>query len=121
MYIKKIVWINYNCKEAMLIVSDKVFEIICFSHPCNYNQGEIVNEPLECLCVYDVKISNNGKFILKKINDIFQYFINGKLVDAKQGIVLVGEIIIHIDERVIPKDIENNVYIQFVTNRIDLW
>lgn len=51
MLIKSIHWLDRESKEAGIEVIDDNYQIICFSHPCKYLQGERINEILHCLDV----------------------------------------------------------------------
>lgn len=121
MVIKDISWIDYSSKEAVVTVSDGTYDIVCFSHPCSYAVGQTVTEPLECLDVDNIVISDCEKFEAVKAEEYFTYQLNGKLINKTAGLVQLGEIVIQVDERLIPGDLDNSAYVSFTVSRLDLW
>lgn len=120
MMIKEIEWLDKWSKEAILEVVSGSESLRCFSHPCSYGIGDTLNEKLECLDVKDIVICDTPGYIIKKMEDAFAYEIKGKLVDKQNGFIEVNGFYLHIDENIIPKDIPNEKYIQFIVSRIDL-
>lgn len=121
MYIKEIKWMDKEGKEAILKVVNGAKALICFSCPCFYNIGDVLNEPLECLDTDDIVLCETEENSIEKIEGTFKYKLKGKLKDIQNGIVEVFGFDIHIDEEKIPSDIANGMYVQFVASRIDIW
>ena len=57
------------------------------------------------------------KYLEKK----FSYKLKGQVKDKSKGLIDVYGFIIHINEQGIPNDIENGMFVEFITSRIDLW
>lgn len=121
MYIIKIEWIDKDEKEAILKVVNNMESLICFSCPCSYNLGDVLTEPLECLDTDDIEVCNSKKNRIEKMEGTFKYKLIGKLKDVKNGIIEVCGFEIHIDEDKIPGDAKNEMNIQVLTSRIDVW
>ena len=119
MWIKSIDWVDESAKEADVIVTDGNNSIICFSCPCNYCNGDTINEPLECLDVENIILADGSYNIERKRN--YEHIVCGKMKDITNGIVEIGEIILHINNEKIPKDINNNDMIKFCISRVDLY
>jgi len=49
------------------------------------------------------------------------YKLKGQVKDKSKGLIDVYGFIIHINEQGIPNDIENGMFVEFITSRIDLW
>ena len=47
--------------------------------------------------------------------------LKGQVKDKSKGLIDVYGFIIHINEQGIPNDIENGMFVEFITSRIDLW
>lgn len=107
-------------KEAEVEVTDGKYQFICFSHPCKHLQGDIINENLHC-DIDQVLIADGDAYKVEKQKQFFAYRIIGKLISKLDGLVKVGEFILEIDTMKIPKDINDNEYIEFNVLRIDLW
>lgn len=122
----KIIEINeYNkaANEAAVKVTDGVYTVECFSHPCTLKTGMEWDDPLECLNFRD---DIDGIYVydseerLSKIG-VFSYEIVGKLTDHNKGIVTVGDLRFHIEANRIPKGIQEGQYICFTADRIDIY
>lgn len=59
--------------------------------------------------------------LTKYLEKTFCYKLTGRVKDKNKGLIDVYGFIIHINEQEIPNDIENGMYIEFTTSRIDLW
>lgn len=121
MYIDSIEWLDKDNKEAILGISNNKDILRCFSCPCDYKIGEIINFPLKCLDSNNIMISSEKIFIIQRINSIFSYNLCGQLVDKKKGIIFLEGFTLQIDGSLIPKDINNQDYILFTVSRIDVW
>lgn len=121
MHIEKIEWIDKDGKEAILKVTNNLGSLKCFSCPCNYNIGDELTDPLECLDTDNIVLGDTKEDSIEKMEDEFKYIIKGKLKDKQNGIIDVYGFELHIDEEKIPGDITNEMYIQFVVSRIDVW
>lgn len=120
MKVGKIKWIDDATKEAIVFVDSDSGTLICYSCPCEYNVGDEITEPLECLDADKVTTCNEN-FMITKLESVFGYEIQGEIINCKEGIVHVEGFVIHIDEDEIPRDINTGMYIQFETHRIDIW
>lgn len=121
MYIEKIKWLDKEEKEAILKVISDTISLMCFSCPCSYNNGDVINEPLECLDTNDVMACETKENSIEKMEGAYKYKLKGELKDIQNGIIKVYGFNIHIDEAKIPSDVTNGMYVQFVTSRIDIW
>lgn len=57
---------------------------------------------------------------IEKMEGPFEYKLQGELKDVQNGIVDVYGFMIHIDEKRIPGDIINGMFIQFIVSRLDI-
>lgn len=120
MYIKKIKWLDEICKEAEVEISDERISVICFSQPCIYSLGQKITKPLECINAKSIMRTDGKEEKVECVEQKYGYIICGRLID-ETGVVRVGDILLHLDETYIPKDILIGNYIYFHTDRIDLW
>lgn len=121
MHIEKIEWLDKEGEEAILKVVKDTKSLMCFCCPCSYNIGDILTEPLECLDTYDIVLSETKENSIEKMEGAFKYKLKGKFKDIQNGIIGVYGFDLHIDEKKIPGDIENGMYVQFIVSRIDIW
>lgn len=121
MYIKEIEWLDEENKEAVLNVVSGMHSIKCFSYPCKHKIGDILTEPLECLETKNVVLCRVPEEDIKKLEKPFKYRICGKLKCKEESILEVYGFKIHLDENMIPNDIKDGAYIQFISSRIDIW
>lgn len=120
MIIEEIKWMDRSIREAIVLVSDGRYSVVCFSHPCNYSVGEHVKDLLYCLDAQDVMLADQNTYMVSYDAWEFPHKICGRLCDSSRGIVYVGELQFQIDANIIPGDIKNGQFIQFSTSRIDL-
>ncbi len=121
MDIKEIKWLDEGEKEAILEVTQDMKSLICFSCPCLYGLGYTLSEPLECVDASDIVLCDTVECDIKKLEGTFKYKLIGRVKDKENGLIDVNGFDLHIDEKIIPKDIINGMYIEFVTSRIDVW
>lgn len=121
MKVECIEWIDKEVKEAILKVVSEANILNCFSCPCNYKKGDLVNEPLECLDVRDIIMCYKPGYNIQKLEGTFKYELRGVLVDKINGFMKVRGFCLHFDSTQIPNDIENGMFIQMIVSRIDIW
>ena len=120
MKIEKIVDFNPVSEEADVIVTDGCFQVLCFCHPCTVQVGQILTKPLWPFDENDVMRSSNHEYKIQKTqHSYFSYDLIGKLINKEHGIVVIGELYFDLAGSV-PKDIEENEYIEFSVSRIDI-
>lgn len=117
--VKDIIWINKDIGEADVVITDGKYEVICFAHPFNQKVGD---EIFDTISVFE---SSNFEKSDKSIGDIRhlgngRYFFVARLMDVEEGIVQIGEIVIH-DIDGIPPNIKKDEFVQFIAERVDLW
>ena len=121
MFIKTIKWVDKEAQEAEIIVSDGSIDILCFSCPFIRIINDILVDPIYCLDVQNVVISNEETNYVKKSNTYFGYLICGKLTDKKNKIVYLNDIKLSLEEAYIPPDIPENGFIEFNISRLNLY
>lgn len=119
MRIEKIVWKNKASKEAEVYVTDGEFSILCFSQPCAYVVGDVLEEPIRILDIHDVKI-DEPKYTANQIGASYAYKIQGE-VDIEKSMIRISNIYIHVDTYKLPGDIVSGNYISAIVDRFDIW
>ncbi len=121
MIIKEINWISEEALEAEVTITDGQFELLCFSHPFKKEKGEQLSEPLYALDPNEIVRSESPSLRIEKLNNAFDYLIEGKLIDKESGHVKLGNIVIEIDSHFIPGDFKDDDNISFKCNRLDIY
>jgi hypothetical protein len=119
-FIKFIEWLDEENREAEVMVTDGVFDVLCFSHPFNKTLNDVLTEPLYCLDANQIVISNEQVAFANKGSISYGYSICGKLIDKKKQLILLGKIMMCLDSSDIPKDICEGDFIEFSVLRLDL-
>lgn len=119
MFIKSIYSFDEDSGEADLIVSDGLYDVICF---CSIFQNKLqiipkIKEIETFMCDGIMRIDDENYLVEKKI-DYYSYHLQGKVLDVDKRIVYVGNIILKLDKP-IPKDIKNYEFIEFDVLRLD--
>lgn len=120
MYIKNIEWLDQNEEEAITIVSDTKYEITCFADGLQQGINDELTKPLECVIVKNI-IRSDEEDKVEKTDSSFGYHLCGRLLDRKSGLMVVGQIKLHIKPELIPGDIDDDEQIEFDCCRIDIW
>ncbi|GAA0694846.1 hypothetical protein [Clostridium cadaveris] len=119
--ITKINWLSKEALEAEVTVSDGRFELVCFSQPFNYALNDTVKTSLYCYAVSNVIREQNDEFKVEKLYESFAYILTGKLINKKDSVVEIGDVIVEIEKSDLPGDIEEGNYISFNCKRIDIY
>jgi hypothetical protein len=120
MKITSLNWLSKPAKEAELIVSDGVHSVTVFSQPCDYNIGDIIDEPLHVFMAKDIMLSKITETIIEKIDKGLGSFIVANIENLRTGICSVGNVKFQIEDE-IPGGINLGDVIEFKCGRVDLW
>ena len=120
MIVTSIEWIDKSIKEAEVTVSDGKFSVICFSHPFNKTVNSTLSEPIYCLDIEGLMITDNEIFSANR-TDVYGYSICGKLIDKDNKIVLLGDIRLCLDNAHIPGDILSGSFVEFSVSRLSIY
>lgn len=102
-------------------LTDGTFECCCFAWPYYGKVGDLYEDtdPIGWLENDTVVRSDVKQPILKQL-DGWDHFVVGKLVDKEKAIVQVGEFLFDM-ENAIPKDIQEEEYVEFKAYRPDIY
>lgn len=120
MKIIKIEWLSRESLEAEVVVTDGTFEVTCFAQPLNYQVGSELIEPIYCYNVTNIVKSDNNEYNIEKLAEYFAYNFTGKIVDKKNELVMVGELLLELDNNMLPGDIREGDFISFSCQRLDV-
>ncbi|WP_342472628.1 hypothetical protein MHH70_04080 [Metasolibacillus sp. FSL H7-0170] len=121
MKIKKINWISQEALEAEVIVTDGEFEIMCFAQPLNYLEESELIEPIYCLNVSNLVRAEKAEYSIEKLDDPFAYRVIGKLIDKNYEKVKLGELLLELENNLLPGDINEGDFISFCCQRLDIY
>ncbi|SEN50337.1 hypothetical protein SAMN04489762_2408 [Terribacillus saccharophilus] len=114
-------WLSKEALEAEITVSDGAHNIMCFSQPFQYELGSNLDEPLYCFNVTELVRSKDNIPYVEKLNDHFSYRLTCKMHDKENQQVLLGKILLELDNDTIPGDILEDDFITFECQRIDIY
>ncbi|MEM9538385.1 MAG: hypothetical protein AAGA60_02615 [Cyanobacteria bacterium P01_E01_bin.42] len=115
--VKSIEWLSKDAEEALLCITDGVYECLVYDQPCDLNVGSLVYEPLETLDACGAVRVNESKIGFSKMRGYFDYDITAEVVDTNAEIVKVGNILIDIQYS-LPGDIHQGDIVNFTCNRL---
>lgn len=118
--VEKINWIDKEEREADVTITDGIYSVLCFSHPCNQNEKDIFNNLIYCFDAYDIVKSFECNPAIIKKSGFYEYMLSGELKSKEDKIVKIGELQIDISDGDIPKDINEGDYIEFQVMRLDV-
>lgn len=116
MYVKRILDFDEAAQEADVIVSDDVFDLLCYAHPFVMNDcGE--EFWIDSLFTTEIVKTEENCFKIVKLKGYYEYKLVGEVVDTVPPSIKVGNILIELD-RPLPKDIRAKDYIEIKTERL---
>jgi hypothetical protein len=116
--VKNINWISKEDKEAEVYITDGVYTVKGFSHPCYLNLGQELSQPLLTLdCKIIGKVEDSMEEVVE-IREPFSHLVIARVLDTAKGIVSIGQIKLEVDN--LPGDLVSNDLIELLIERIDL-
>lgn len=121
MKIEKMVCISEAAQEAELSITDGKFTCVAFSQPCDYSEGDVVDDSLHAFTSKNIMLSRNEEVRIQRLNERTLSHRCTAIVDNKsQSLVRVGSIIIELDSS-IPAGVEDGMFVDFECSRLDVW
>ena len=118
MFVKKIVTYDAFSQEADIIVSDSIYDVLCYCHPVDNNiLGAEVKEIVSLFATEIVRSDTNEYFIYKDVQP-YSYYVCGQVIDLIKPRISIGQIIIILDHP-LPKDIKKGEYVELKVDRFD--
>ncbi|EDN9971674.1 hypothetical protein GKT18_07095 [Listeria monocytogenes] len=118
--VKSIHWLDEDAREADVILTDGEYNVVCFSHPCELTLNGVYNELIYCFDPFDIFKLNQAEYSMEKPNDNQELSIlKGKLIDATDSIIQIGEFRIDISEGDIAQDIHEGDFVELKVHRLD--
>lgn len=118
MYVKQIVSIDKHSGEADIIVSDGVFELICYNYQLTKIDINMEVEELSILSVEHIVKADSLDCLIEKLPSYYAYHLQGKVVDTNNSIINIGNLKVNLDKP-LPGDIMEDDFVEFNTQRID--
>lgn len=129
-YIKEV--LTYNWNYAEYIVTDGKNEIICMCESVPLSLGKVPKAGMEVLQLYaftygalkltKVSVDKDGCGFIKKGNDYFDYFLQGKIIDKTKALIRIGNFIISLEKDFyngLPEIFNCGDSVEFYVDRID--
>ncbi|EJE1816667.1 hypothetical protein QSN48_000216 [Listeria monocytogenes] len=118
--VKSIHWLDEDAREADVVLTDGEYNVVCFSHPCELTLNGVYNNLIYCFDPFDIFKLNQAEYRLEVPNDNPDlYILKGKLIDATDSIIQIGEFRIDISEGDIAQDIHEGDFVELKVHRID--
>lgn len=118
MYIKQVKSYDSFSGEADIIVSDGVYELLCYYHPAeNIDLGAEVKE-ISSLFAKDVTRAECKEYLIQKEEGYYSYHLQGKVIDTEIPMICIGNINIELDYP-IAKDIKIGDYVELKVHRLN--
>lgn len=119
--VSKVTMISKISLEAEVLITDGFNELVCFSQPCNLIVNQSLTEPVYCFGNKNIVRAVSEECHIDKLKESLAYNLVGKLIDKKNNLVKIGEILLQLEENCIPKDILENEYVSLYCQRIDIY
>ncbi|EIT84011.1 hypothetical protein A374_18299 [Fictibacillus macauensis ZFHKF-1] len=83
-------------------------------------ESELI-EPIYCLNVSNLVKAEKSEYFIGKLDDYFAYRLIGKLIDKQYEKVKLGELLLELDNNLLPGDINEGDFISFCCQRLDIY
>lgn len=120
MIVKEIIWLDKLYREAEVIITDSIVDVVCFSCPCKYAVHQEISTPLNCLDIENIITEDNEGWRIERIGE-YEYQMQGQLISKEKGLIRVGGFLFRFEEKRLPGDVKDGNFISFFCPRIDLW
>lgn len=117
--VKKLKWLDEDSGEADITLTDGKFSLDCFYSDCNLSIDDTFSDVLHGFNIQNIVRSLSTKDVVSKNYE--KYHLQGVLTNKEEAIMKVGEFEIDLSEGDIPKDINENEYIEAEISRIDIY
>ncbi|EAC5232747.1 hypothetical protein CSI37_08260 [Listeria monocytogenes] len=118
--VKSIHWLDEDAREADIILTDGEYNVVCFSHSCEFALNGVYNELIYCFDPINIFKLNQKEYSMEVPDDNSDFYIlKGKLIDATDSIIQIGEFRIDISESDIAQDIHEGDFVELKVHRID--
>lgn len=117
--VQKLNWLDEESGEADITLTDGKYSLDCFCSDCNLLMGDTFSDMLYGFNIQNIMRSLSPKDLVNKNNE--NYHLQGVLRNKEESIMQVGEFKIDLSEGDIPKDINENEYIEVEISRIDIY
>lgn len=119
MYIQDILHFDKGGKETEVVVSDGVYEVLCYAFPIDaVRTGMTINVLTGYSCSNIIRAVKQHCAV-SKLSPYFAYRLIGKVFSKQERIIHVGDLKISLDAY-IPNDISDGEYVSFDVQRLDL-
>ncbi|AFZ23901.1 hypothetical protein Cylst_1623 [Cylindrospermum stagnale PCC 7417] len=119
--VKTIEILSEDAEEALLHITDGVYECAAFCQPCNKSPGDIIEEPFLAFNTgYTVLNTTQETPYIKRKNNSLGYEILAKVTNIENNLLQVGDILIELDVN-LPGGIKVNYCIEFSCGRLDIF
>jgi len=119
MIVNQIEWVSKEAQEALLFVGDGEYECVAFSHPCHFDKGYALIEPVLAFSAQGIMLSQETKVSITRKGEFFAHEVVGILSGFNPTIISVGNIRIELEDA-LPGGIKQNDIVQFYCGRLDV-
>lgn len=117
--IKKIEILSEDAEEALVHISDGVYECVAFCQPCNISLGDVIKNALFAFNSQSTVLNTTEEtpYIKRKDNSL-GYEILARVTNVENKLLQVGAILIELDVD-FPGEVKINDCIKFTCGRLD--
>jgi hypothetical protein len=118
MYVKQIRDFDQCSGEADIIVSDGIYELLCYCHPLESLDIGAQVVSISSLFAEDIMRVQSEEYRIQKSEGYYAYHLTGKIEDTKTPVVKIGDLKIILDHP-LAKDIRQGEFVEFEVQRLD--
>jgi hypothetical protein len=120
-FVQKIELLSKDAEEALVHITDEIYECAAFCQPCNKSLGDVIEEPLYAFNSEGLVLDTiQENLYIKSSNNNLGYEICAKVLNVENNLLQVGAILIEPDT-CLPGGLKVGDYLKLTCGRLDLF
>lgn len=95
--VREVEYLSKDAEEALVYLTDGVYECAAFCQPCDKVAGDLIKQLLVAFGTQGVEIANSDVLAIKRIGSTFGYEVCAEVIDVDLRILKVGSILLELD------------------------
>lgn len=114
-------WMDEEAGEAeVYILTNSGLEFLCFAFPFDGSIGDELKEAIYALDADNVVRMKNKEYEVHKLNNVWDYYVIGEIVDIQSGTIKVDDVLIELGRYALYGDAKIGDFVSATISRLDI-
>lgn len=115
-------WMDEEAGEAeVYIITNNGLEFLCYAFPFDGIIGDSLDDAICALDADNVVRMENKEYKVDKLNDVWDYYVIGEIIDIQSGIIKVDDVLIELGKYALYGDARIGDFVSAKISRLDIW